>query len=363
MTNDDNNDGGAGKKVTLSRRSVVSGMAAVGAAAMTMPLVAPAQRGGPQPITGTTPLRATGTGVPLASQSLDGLPPQGGQGPIRVLFVSSYHPFDRANLFIMLDKFGSDITWCHAEHPAADRFFDPAVAEDFDVFLFFDAFAGRKNMGMGANGRVSYSYPPPSDKLQANLKQMLTNGDKGFVFFHHALASWVHSWPAGVNGSNAYVEMMGGAADWGTPIKNIRGVDYPVSGYRQGTEQRITVVDKNHPVTAGVDDYDIVDEVYLCPMFEDSVHPLLRTNFQPTADKFHDAPNGANVGAGHPPGSNLSGWVKTAENTPIVYLQNGHDNNAWSNLHFQRLLLNAIKWVASPDAKTWAKANSKRIFV
>jgi uncharacterized protein len=359
MTKD--NDDNSKNKTNLSRRSLFGGIAAAGAATVALPLVAHAQRG-PQPITGTAPLRATGTGVPLASQSLDGLPAQGGQGKIRVLFVSSYHPFDKANLFNMFDRFGDDITWCHAEHPAADHFWDPALAEEFDVFVFFDAFAGRKQTGM-ANGRATYEYPPPSAKLQADIKKLMTNGTKGFLFFHHALASWVHSWPAGVNGSNAYVEMMGGAADWGLPIKNIRGVDYPASGFRQGTEQRITVVDKNHPVTAGVDDYDIVDEVYLCPMFEDSVHPLLRTSFKPTADKFADAPNGSNVGAGHPPGPNLAGWVKTAENSPIVYLQNGHDNNAWSNPHFQRLMLNAIKWLATPEAKAWAKANPKRIFV
>lgn len=356
------NDNDVEKKTGLSRRKLFGGIAAGAAAAAAMPLAAHAQRA-PQPITGTTPLRPYGAGDPIASQSLEGEPSQGGQGPIRVLFISSYHPFDRANLFLMLDRFGQDITWCHIEHPAAEQFFDPAVAKDFDVFLFYDAFAGRKNTGVGANGRAQYDYPPPSAKVQADLKRLLTSGDKGFVMFHHALASWVHSWPAGVNGSNAYVEMMGGAADWGLPIKNIRGRDYPASGFRQGTEQRITVVDKSHPVTAGVDDFDIVDEAYLCPMFEDSVHPLLRSSFHPTADKFNDAPSGAHVGAGHPPGSNMVGWVKTAENTPLVYLQNGHDNNAWSSPHFQRLMLNAIKWVATPEAKSWARANSKRIFV
>ena len=59
----------------------------------------------------------------------------------------------------------------------------------------------------------------------------------------------------------------------------------------------------------------------------------------------------------------MTSWVKTAENSPIVYIQHGHDNNSWSNPYFQKLLLNSIKWGASPESKTWAKANSKRIFV
>ena len=350
----------AGKKSIkpdLSRRSMFGAMAGA-AAAVPLATSALAQ---PAPAA-NAPLRPTGTGAPINSTSLDGLPSQGGDGPIRVLFISSYHPFDRENLFRMLDAFGESISWTHVEHPAAEHFFDPALAADYDVFLFYDAFAGRKIV-TGPDGRRQTTYPPPSAKLQANLKQLLTNGDKGFVLFHHALASWCHSWPAGVNGSNAYVEMMGGAADWGLDLKNLRGKDYPRSGYRQGTEQRITVADKAHPITAGVDDFDIVDETYLCPIFEDSVHPLLRSSFQPTADKFAHAPNGANVGAGHAPGSNLTGWVKTAENSPIVYLQHGHDNNAWSHPSFRRLMLNAIKWAASPESKTWAKVNMKRIFV
>ena len=354
MTKDNQED-----KKSLSRRGAFGAMAGAAVAVPLVSGVAQGQgRGGPAANNG--PLSPTGAGVPIDSISIVGN--QGGSGPIRVLFISSYHPFDRENLFRMLDRFGTDITWCHIEHPAAERFFDPAIAEDFDVFLFYDAFAGRK-MVTGADGRRQTTYPPPSAKLQADLKRLLTNGDKGFVMFHHALASWCHSWPAGVNGSNAYVEMMGGAADWGLAINNIRGKNYPASGYRQGTEQRVTVVDKTHPVTAGVDDYDIVDETYLCPILEDSVHPLLRSSFKPTEDKFAHAPNGSHVGAGHPPGSDLVGWVKTAENTPLVYIQHGHDNNAWSNPHFQRLMLNAIKWAASPEAKSWSKANAKRIFV
>ena len=131
----------------------------------------------------------------------------------------------------------------------------------------------------------------------------------------------------------------------------------------QAPPASITVVDKTHPITQGVDDFDLIDETYLCPILEDSVHPLLKTDFVPTEDKFSHAPNGAHVGPGHPPGSQLTGWYKAAENTPIVYLQHGHDNNAWSNPSFKRLMLNAIKWAASPEAKSWARTNSKRIFV
>lgn len=322
----------------LNRRSFLSQMALAAAAA---PLTAAAQ-------TATSALPAA-----PARQT------PGGTGPIKVLFLTGYHPFDRENLFLALDSMGQDITWTHVEHPAAEVFYDPRAAAHYDVFLFYDAYMGRQP---GAS--APFTYAPPTVEMQAGLKGLTRSGEKGFVFLHHALAAWVHSWPAGVNGSNAYVEMMGGAADWGTPLKNIRGKDYPVSGFRQGTEQHITVVDKEHPITAGLGDgFDVDDECYLCPMFEDSVHCLLRTSFQPVEASFVHGPAGCHVGAGHPPGSNMTAWVKVAEHSPVAYIQLGHDNTAWSNKNWRMLVLNAIKWAASPEAKNWAQANPARIFV
>ena len=62
------------------------------------------------------------------------------------------------------------------------------------------------------------------------------------------------------------------------------------------------------------------------------------------------------------PYSNLFGWVKTAENSPIVYIQGGHGQVTWEDEDFRKVMLNAIRWAASPEAKAWAKANPTRIF-
>ena len=348
------------KKTSLSRRGIMGIGAAIAAA---VPFAVKAQAPAtPPPAAGGAP--AGGRGGRGAAGGAGGGAPRltpGGSGPITVLFITKYHPFDRENLFLAFDKMGDDITWTHVEPPAAEAFFDPKLAAQFDVLMFYDAYTGRvQKPGATPDARPVTSYDPPSKELVANFKQLLQNGDKGFVFLHHAIAAWVHSWPAGVNGSNAYVEVMGAAADWGTPIKNIRGVDYPASGAKGGNPQHITVVDKTHPITAGVADFDVVDESYLCPMFEDSVHPLLRSSFMPTAAEF--ANRGPAI-ASHPPGSNLTGWVKTAERSPIAYIQHGHDNTTWSNPSWAKLVLNAIKWAASPESKAWAKANPKKIFV
>jgi len=343
---DSNGGDSNNKKPNLSRRSMFGAMAGAAAA---VPLLAQAQQPAQPAAQGAPPAGRGGRGGGRGN-------PQGGAGRIRVLFMSSYHPFDRENLFVTLDSFGQDINWTHVEHPAAEKFYDPRLAADYDVILSYDAFAGRAAPPTGGS-RIGGTDTPPSAQTQANLKALMQAGTTGFVFFHHALSSWAHTWPAGVNGTNAYIEMMGGVADWGKELRNVRGRTYPPSGFKPKTPQRVSIVDRNHPITAGLEDFDIVDEAYLCPMFEDSVHPLLRTNFKPTASAFTPGQ------AGHPDGSNMTAWVKTAERSPVVYIQHGHDNEAWTNASFRRLMLNAIKWAASPESKTWARANEKRIFV
>ena len=347
----DKNGGDAGNKAgktNLSRRGMFG---AIAGAAAAVPLVAQAQQ--PAPAQGA---QAPGRGAGAPGRGGGGRGnPQGGVGPIRVLFITGYHPFSpREDLFNALDSMGQDISWTHIEHPAAEAFYDPRLAANYDVYLFYDAFAGR---APGANGsRMSGADTVPSRETQANLKALMQAGNKGFVFFHHSVSSWAHTWPAGVNGTNAYSEVIGGVADWGAPLKNVRGKDYPPSGFKI-QPQRITVVDKNHPITAGLDDFDLVDESYLWPVFEDSVRPLLRTNAVQTAENYRPQQ------AGHPQGSSLTGWYKAAERSPVVYIQHGHNNEAWANPNWRRLMSNAIKWAASPEAKAWARANEKRIFV
>ena len=274
-----------------------------------------------------------------------GGPPQGGAGPIKVMFVTKGHGYDREGLAVMLDGFGKEISWSHVEHPAATAFFDPRLAERFDVFLFFDA-TGRTRLTKpdGTQG-----FEEPGADAKKNLQALMQAGTKGFVFFHHSIAAWNHTWPE-------YSEVVGGACDWGNPV-TFRGKEFPNSGAQGNVKQRITVLDKSHPIVAGLGDgFDIVDETYLCPYAEDSVVPLLRTDFKAVDVNF---PNRYKGGWRHPEGSNLAGWVKVAGRTPIAYLQNGHGATAWENASFQTLLLNAIRWTNSKEAKAWAAANAK----
>ncbi len=335
----------------MSRRRLIGGAAA---AAIALPLAGTlagkvAAQAGQAPAAGQGGNPA-GRGAAAGGRGAAAMP-QGGIGPIRVLLVSKFHGFDRAPFYDMFDSLGDIITWTHVEQPAAEVLMNPKLAAPYDVLVFYDM-AGR-DTGTRPDGTRGTIFPPATPEMKQGWKDLLQSGNKGFVFFHHAIASWLH------NDFPEYCEIIGGAADWGMPI-TVRGKEYPFSGYLGDTPQHITVQDKTHPVVQGLGDgYDITDEVYLCPMFEESVHCLLRTDFKPVEDNF---PMQLARGWHHPPGSTMSGWVKTAENSPVVYFQHGHGPEAWVNPSFKRLMTNSIQWVNTKEAKDWAKAHPSKIF-
>ncbi len=272
---------------------------------------------------------------------------QGGSGPIRVLFFTGGHDHDREGLMKMLDRLGNTITWTHVDHPASEVFYDQANAGDYDVYLFYDA-AERGAARQLPNGQTGWR--DPGFEAKKNFAALTQSGKVGLVYLHHSPATFNHTWPE-------YGEMIGMACDWGAEV-TFKGKKYPNSGARGGTKQHITVLDKTHPVVQGIGDgFDITDETYLCPVDEKSVHPLLRTDFV-NIDKNYE--RRYETGWRYPGvGSTLAGWVRAAGKTPLVYLQNGHDNVAWSNPAYETLVTNAIKWVVSPEAKAWAAKTGK----
>jgi uncharacterized protein len=301
-----------------------------------------AQRAGAPP--------AAGGQAPAAAQAAAPRPatdPQGGTGPIKVLFVSKFHQFDRENFFLMLDALGKEITWTHVEEPAALEFYAPALAAKYDVFLYFDA-PGRTLLKR-PDGTEYFEDPGPQAKKDFQTFQQT---GKGMVFLHHAIAAWNHTWPE-------MSEAIGGACDWGQPV-TFRGKTWPNSGAASGIKEHLTVVDKTHPIVKGLEDgFDEVDEMYLCPYAEDSVHPLLRSDFHAIDSNF---PGRYAKGWRYPggEGSNLAGWVKTAGINPVAYLRNGHDRQVWESPAYRTLVMNAIRWAASPEARAWAKANPQK---
>ena len=261
----------------------------------------------------------------------------------KLLTVARGHPYERdafASLFTPLE----DYDVCHVEQPVAQRLLNADTAREFDAVLCYDM------PGVDFTDPEQSPHPvaPPADTI-ANFIDMLETGI-GVVFMHHAIAGWP-AWPT-------FAEIIGGRFHYRPAA--LRGEQWPDSGYRHQVEHTVSVVG-NHPVTAGLPEtFRMTDELYLCPVFEDAVTPLLTSDYDFNDAHFYSAAAAVagqmncNENWSHPRGSNLVGWVKAWGKSPIVYLQGGDDATAMENPHFQQLVGNAVRWVSSDAAKQWA---------
>jgi len=264
-----------------------------------------------------------------------------------VLVVTGGHPFDQDRFLATFDELRG-IRWHHAAVPDARRYFRPERAGEFDAIVCYDmqGFEFRKP-------DPPRLLEPPADYAEG-FRRMLEAG-QGIVFLHHAISAWP-AWPL-------WAEVIGGR--WHYLPGELDGRRWPSSGYTAEVPHRVSCLDPSHPICAGVEGgFDIVDEVYLNPILLDRIVPLFRTDFDTSPEHFYSGELAvcgrlwARDGWTHPPGSGIIGWVKTAGISPIVYFQPGHGPSAYANDGFRRVLSNAIAWVASKEAHSWAASRA-----
>ena len=88
---------------------------------------------------------------------------------------------------------------------------------------------------------------------------------------------------------------------------------------------RVEVVDRQHPVTQGVEDFSVADEQHTPPYDESKVHLLLR-------NRSDDGQTAA------------AGWAYEPGQGRLCHLANGHTREALEHPMYQRLLQNATRW-------------------
>ena len=264
--------------------------------------------------------------------------------PLNVIVAAKGHPYLRDPFMAMFDTLPG-IACTLVEQPAAQRLMTPEGMAGFDALVLYDM------PGLDFAAPERPGYVEPDEAFKAGFLALLDQG-KGVVALHHAIAGWP-AWPE-------YAELLGGRFLYRPGP--LRGQDRQDSGYRHDVDHEVEVLDPAHPVTAGAPArFRLTDELYLGEVFEDLVHPLLASDAAFTRDGFYSASlavNGAmysNTGWTHPDGSRLVGWTKRARNSPLVYLQPGDGPETYDDPNYRRLIENAIRWVASPEALSWAR--------
>ena len=215
---------------------------------------------------------------------------------IKVLVVTGGHGFE-TEPFFRLFRDNPAITSVAVEHDGAS-----ATAWERDDLATFDVI-------------VLYDMPRHiTSAQQAKLRSLFELGT-GLVVLHHALVSF-QDWPD-------YERIIGGR--YPEPPKGQPAVSDKV-GYEHDVEVPVTILDPRHPITAGIENFTIRDEIYWGFRVGSDVHPLLGTT--------------------HPKAGKPLMWTRTEGRSRVVFLQLGHDRHAFENSHFRELVARSISWAA-----------------
>lgn len=216
--------------------------------------------------------------------------------PIKIMVVTGGHAYDTIQFFDMFDSF-SGVEYEHFVQPKANQELVKDLAEDYDVLVFYDMWKSISEV-----------------EKSAYLK--LTQQGKPFLFLHHSIASY-QDWPE-------FEKILGGKyveAASGIPKEDQSNYEHDVWVYSK--------VENYTAVTVGFTEPRFFDEIYGNVRISDDVIPLLRTR--------------------HPKSMEFIAWQHKYNNSQIVYIQPGHDYRTYQNEEYRKLLLQAIKYMASTN--------------
>lgn len=227
------------------------------------------------------------------------LAPRAAAEKLRLLIVHGGHEFE-TNQFLKIFQDNPDVTFEVVQHPTAQVRWQAEPAKAWDVLVLYDF------------------WQPISDPAKADLVARLKEG-KGLVVLHHAIANY-QAWPEyeRIIGAKYYLEK-----------QTVNGVEKARSLWQHDVDIAVRIANSQHPVTQGMSDFTIHDETYNLFDVHPQVHALLTTD-APTSGK-------------------IIGWAKTYESARVIYLQLGHDHQAYENPSYRRLVANAIRWVGKRD--------------
>jgi uncharacterized protein len=273
---------------------------------------------------------------------------------LRILSVTGGHRVDLDAFTSMMSATADELSarWAHAFQPAAQRWL--CADAPFDAIVLHD-------LPGVALRRGSPPTPfAPTTSVQQDLID-LTNRGVGLVVLHHALAGWP-TW-------DGWADALG--ARFSYAPSTLHGKALPSSG-TQRQAFTIHVEADAHPVCAGVESFEVHDEPYLCWIDETRVVPLLRSDVDMDGGRFVSSFEHVLVGEELAPrcdaflgasvtGSNLVGWANAVGASPIVVLQPGDSGDTFRHPTYRQLLRNAVQWVASDEARTWAIARDNQL--
>lgn len=219
---------------------------------------------------------------------------------LKVLVVTGGHGFHREGFFKVFQE-NTNITFTEAKQGKTSEAYDREDLLTHDVIVLYDMV---QNI---------------TDAQKAKFLALFDQG-VGLVVMHHALVSY-QGWPE-------FERIIGGT--YPEP-QDKKGKVTPELGYEHDIQVPVQIVAKNHPVTAGLSDFTIHDEIYWGFRTRPDVTPLLTTTHSKSGKPLM--------------------WTRTEKRSRVIYLQLGHGPEAFANQNYRKLVAQSIQFVANTDAR------------
>jgi len=174
---------------------------------------------------------------------------------------------------------------------------DEEERDSYDVTLFYTMLKGA-----------------PEGKSKECIDHLFESGQPVFVL-HHALLNCMSRGDRGMEPAEGdpWGEIIG------LPDRRIGTEDIWIGSY-------LVEVNKDHPASVGLDDFEISDETYGIGDCTDDCDVLLTTSKRGSMQTL--------------------AWNRVYKNSRVFCLQLGHDPKCWQNPAFQAVLKNGLQWCA-----------------
>jgi type 1 glutamine amidotransferase len=218
---------------------------------------------------------------------------------LKVAIFTGGHEFDRKEFFAVFDWMGN-VAWEEFKQPEANNLWcNESELKRYDAIVLYDM------------------WQQITDKQKECMVSALKEGAVGLLVLHHAIASY-QNW-------DEYWRIIG-AKYFLSPGKDPDGKPRGRSQVAFGVKMKITIADREHPITKGLSDFEVVDECYKGYWVSPDAHLLLTTDCQQNEPSI--------------------AWAKEYGKARVVYIQLGHGPEAYRNATYRELVKRALLWVA-----------------
>ena len=217
---------------------------------------------------------------------------------LKVAMVTGHHPYDVINFQLMLRSFPDiDFYPQHLEDFAQDT---EEARRQYDVIAFYNY---QQSIPSATGDQFSQEIKYPLEKLGET--------GQGILMLHHSLTAF-STW-------QYWLDICG--------MRDTSNAYQPGAPSRTDQKLMIEVVDPLHPITRGMESWEMIDETYNLADTGEGSKILLRTD--------------------HPQSMSTIAWTRKHKHVRVFCLQSGHDNQTLANPNFRKILGRGVHWVAA----------------